>query len=166
MHPSPERTAHPRTSHRTLPRRSISTHRPHTPNTRMPTPRILRARLPLPTPTLPISRSRSSSPSHYNTYNPQAHLRPLDRHARFPTNAARRQASRVFFQAGRVSASLHNRYASRQHTGMPAPCLSDHLQARKPMLSWWGLSFELHHFASTNSSLGLICCTVPNRCVA
>lgn len=46
IHPSLGPTAHPRTTHRTLPRRSIPLHKRRTLSTRKPTLRILRARLP------------------------------------------------------------------------------------------------------------------------
>ena len=131
LHPSPRPTAHPCTTHRTLSRRSILTHRRRTPCTYAQAhARILRARLPpsrehprllFPTPALPISRSRSTSSHHnYTPMRAQA-LFALSTGAHgLPLGAARRRASRAFILAWRVYPSLHNRYASRWRTGYPS----------------------------------------------
>jgi hypothetical protein len=130
LHPSPRPTAHPCTTHRTLSRRSILTHKRRTPCTRKPTLRILRARLPPSHEHPRLLLPHSNSPHITITLDiitPQLHsharaspLRPLNRRARSPTGAARRRASRVFILAGRVYPSLHYRYASRWRTGYPS----------------------------------------------
>ena len=132
MHPSFSPTTHPRTTHRTLPRRSIPPHKRRPPSTRKPTPRILRARLP-PAHALKHILPPSSHPAHVplipitTKLLPHARpspLLPLDRRTRSPIGASCTRASRTSILAGRVCASLNNRYASCWCTGNSSPSAS------------------------------------------
>jgi hypothetical protein len=135
MHPSLGPTAHPRTTHRTLPRRSIPLHKRRTPSTRKPTPRILRARLPpaharqriLPPNPHPLHISLTLIIRIFipitTALLPHAHpspLLPVNRRTRSPVKAPCSRASRTSILASRVGASLDNRYASCWCTGNPS----------------------------------------------
>jgi hypothetical protein len=129
MHPSLSPTAHPRTTHRILPRRSIPPHKRRTPSTRKPALRILRARLPrahahkhiLPPnshpPHIPLIPITTKLLSHARP----SPLLPLNRRTRSPIGASCARASRTPILANRVCASLNNRYASCWCTGNSSP---------------------------------------------
>ena len=131
MHPSLSPTAHPRTTHRTLPRRSIPPYKRCAPSTREPTPKIFRARLP-PAHTHKHIFPPNTHPPHIpltlipitTALLPHARpspLLPLNRRTRSPISASCSRASRTSILASRVYASLHNRYASCWCTGNSSP---------------------------------------------
>ena len=130
MHSSLGTTAHPRTTHRTLSRRSMPLHKRRKTGTGKPPPRVLRARLPPahahqrilpPNPhpphiLVPITTATTTLP----------HARPgpllaLDRRTRSPVNAPCGRASRTSTLASRVGASLDDRYASCWCAGNASP---------------------------------------------
>ncbi len=126
MHPSLRRTTHPRITHCTLSRRSIPTQERHTPSTRKPPSRILRARLPRTYTHWHILTPNSHPPRIPLTLTVPPHVCPspllrLNRRTRSPTSATRSRASRTSILAGRVRPSLYNRYASCWRTGDPPP---------------------------------------------
>lgn len=152
MHPPLSPTAHSRTTHRTLPRRSAPPHKRRTPSTRKPPPRILRTRLPpahahkhiLPPnshpPHIPLALVPMVTPitTRLLPHARPSPLLPLNRRTRSPISASCSRASRTSLLANRVCASLDNRYASCWCTGNPS--LSAACACAGAIASWRGSS--------------------------